>query len=130
MNLAPVRIKHAHGDGTRWPISVNDKLERAPNAPQVRCHFAKDVSPGVKELDSVLHAHKNKLNHSPVPCGRSQQRADRVNPRSPFQAPCPPFGGFLTTTNLRICVTCLRDRRGAIVSGARRSVLPLHFTTR
>jgi hypothetical protein len=67
MNLAPVRIKHAHGDGTRWPIRVGDELERARYAPHVRCHFAKDVSPGVKELDSILHGHKNKLIHSPVP---------------------------------------------------------------
>jgi len=35
MNLAPVQVKHAHGDGARWPVYVGDEPHRANSVSRV-----------------------------------------------------------------------------------------------
>jgi hypothetical protein len=59
MNLAPVGVEYAHGDGTRRPIRVDDKLDRARNVSSVGAPFANDVRGAVQELDSVLHPQRS-----------------------------------------------------------------------
>jgi hypothetical protein len=36
MNLAPVNVEHAHGDGARRPVYVSDKLDRACSASRIQ----------------------------------------------------------------------------------------------
>jgi hypothetical protein len=36
MNLAPVQVEHAHGDGARRPVYVSDKLDRACSASRIQ----------------------------------------------------------------------------------------------
>ena len=55
MNLAPVRVEHAHADGVRRPVHLGDQLDGAGGAPRVGMQFAKDLRGAVKELDAVLH---------------------------------------------------------------------------
>jgi hypothetical protein len=43
MNLAPVQVEHAHGDGVRWPVDVGDKHERARGVPRVGMLFPNDA---------------------------------------------------------------------------------------
>jgi len=55
MNLAPVRIEHAHCDGARRPINVCNKRNRTDRVPGVGGEFANDVRRTVEKLDSILH---------------------------------------------------------------------------
>ena len=55
MNLAPIRVEHAHGEGARRPIRVDDKRDRAGGVPSVGVQLAEDGRPAVEKLDSVLH---------------------------------------------------------------------------
>jgi hypothetical protein len=55
MNLAPVRIEHAHGDGVRRPVNVDHKRNRASGAMSVGDQFANHGRRRVEKLDSALH---------------------------------------------------------------------------
>jgi hypothetical protein len=55
MNLTPVHVEHVHGDGSRRPVPVEDKPDRAGDVSRVGGQFPKDVRPAVEELDSELH---------------------------------------------------------------------------
>src|ERR1700729_978112 len=55
MNLAAVRIEHAHGDGVRRPVNVDHKRNRANGIMGVGDQFANHGRRGVEKLDSVLH---------------------------------------------------------------------------
>jgi hypothetical protein len=55
MNLAPISIEHADGDGVGRPINVRDKRNCADSVPGVGGEFANDIRPPVEKLDSVLH---------------------------------------------------------------------------
>ncbi len=80
MNLAPVGVEHAHGDGARRPIRVDDKLDRARNVLSVGAPFANDISRAVQELDSVLHPQRSTVaqalhEESDSPLGQPHNRA-------------------------------------------------------
>jgi hypothetical protein len=36
MNLAPVQVEHAHGDGARRPVYFTDKRDRPNSVPRIR----------------------------------------------------------------------------------------------
>jgi hypothetical protein len=55
MNLAPVDVAHAHGDGARRPVNVADKLNRPNSVPSVGEQFPDDAGRAVWEFDSELH---------------------------------------------------------------------------
>jgi len=55
MNLSPVQVEHAHGDGARWPVDVGDKPDRANSVSRIGEHFTNDPRRPVKELDAKLH---------------------------------------------------------------------------
>ncbi len=59
MNLAPIRVEYAHGDGAKRPIRVDDKLDRVRNASGAGAPFANDFRGAVQELDSVLHPQRS-----------------------------------------------------------------------
>ena len=52
-------VEHAHGDGARRPMRVDDKLDRAHNVSGVGAPFANDVRGAVQDLDSVLHGQRS-----------------------------------------------------------------------
>ena len=43
MNLAPIRIEYAHGDGARRPVYVSDSLDRTRGASRVGEQFTKVI---------------------------------------------------------------------------------------
>jgi hypothetical protein len=55
MNLAPVQVEHAHGDGEGRPVYVRNERDRANDVPGVGEQFANHGRRTVEELDSVLH---------------------------------------------------------------------------
>ena len=54
MNLAPIRVEYSHGDGARWPIGVDNKLDRTRNVLGVGAPFTNDLGRAVEELDSGI----------------------------------------------------------------------------
>ena len=82
MNLAPIRVEYAHGDGARWPIRVDDKLDRTRNVLGVGAPFTNDLGRTVEELNSVLHCQSR--------VGRRRPSSSRYT-RSAVVAPSAPL---------------------------------------
>jgi hypothetical protein len=59
MNLAPVPVENANGDGRGRPVNIGDKRDCANSVPRVREQFANDAGRTVEELDSVLHPQRS-----------------------------------------------------------------------
>ncbi len=55
MNLAPVRVEHAHGDGARRPVYVGDKPDGANSVSRIGEQFTNDAGRTVEKLDAKLH---------------------------------------------------------------------------
>jgi hypothetical protein len=55
MNLAPVDVEYAHGDGPRRPVDLGDKRNCAGRCPCGGGQFSNDGRSAIKELDSILH---------------------------------------------------------------------------
>jgi hypothetical protein len=55
MNLAPVQVEHAHGDGAGRPVYVGDKRDRADSVSRVREQFTDDASRTVEKVDAKMH---------------------------------------------------------------------------
>jgi hypothetical protein len=55
MNLAPIRVEHAHGDCVRRPVNVGHERNRANGVMGVGDQFANHDRRRVEKLDSVLH---------------------------------------------------------------------------
>jgi hypothetical protein len=61
MNLSPVHVEHAHGDGARRPVYVSDKPDRADSVPRIGEHLTDDAGRSVEELDAKLHGRSRDL---------------------------------------------------------------------
>jgi hypothetical protein len=110
MNLAPVGVEHAHGDGLRRPIGVHDELDRGGNVSGAGAQFANNVAHTVEELDSVLHHHRSGSRRSSIRFGcierdslaRHARRDERNSPPVRGRPACCVVPSGRTTSRWRL----------------------------
>ena len=84
VNLAPVDVEHADGDGVGRPINVCDKRNRADSVPGVGGEFANDIRRIVQKLDSLLHSLYPRGDVPKTRSSRSHHGAAMTGVASPF----------------------------------------------